>query len=51
MIPEQAVEQAESNRDRNRDAVEILIDDIRNDPDSTAREEKLASAIVALRES
>lgn len=51
MLPDKAVKQKESERERNGEAVGILIAEIQNDPDSTTREQKLASAIVALRDS
>jgi len=51
MEPTTTIEQVESERDRNVEALDILISEIRNDPDSSKREDKLASAIVALRES
>lgn len=51
MEPTNAIETEEANRDRNAEAMDILISEIKDDPDSTAREDKLASAIVALKES
>ena len=49
MIPDNAIDQIEENRDRNHEAFDHLVNEIKNDSSTTDREKKLLSALVALR--
>ena len=51
MLPEQALEEQQAESERHREAMSYLISDVKNDPDATKREKKLADALIALRES
>lgn len=51
MQPTTTIERAEKERKKNDKALDMLISEIRNDPESSKRENKLASAIIALKES
>lgn len=55
MIPEEAIEKKEAHRSKRElyeaNALEKIITEIRDDPDATKTEKRLASALVALKNS
>jgi len=48
MIPEKAIEERKEDTELNREGVGYLAAEVRNDPDATKREKKLAKALESL---
>ena len=48
MIPEKAIEKRKADTELNRKGVGYLASEVRNDPDATEREKKLAKALESL---
>lgn len=45
-----AVSESPDDQERNEQALERLVSDIRDDPDATTTEKRLASALISLKE-